>query len=232
MKKAVILFVLLISGRIYAESVLYSVPEPVSYGMTNAGAEDFDIVNIYPIGWSRDGKFAYVLWRDYIGTIGRCGDFKFIIRDLVTDAVVWSYDYFEEGSVSFADMWEYNYSRFAGKLRQYAIAEQTFRPEPLPYAEGGDSLSIEIQAVRKAVSGGDYIRSFEVVAISRKRGAKSLYSEPMTILESIEPAYCFRSPFEKRIAVVLIQKIPALDNLGAVVNPVVIGCHLEARFVR
>lgn len=211
----------------FAAAAGYETPRSVDYGF--AAPEGYQTVELHPVGWSRNGLFAYALWRD---DYGRGGDFSVIVRDLKTDSVVWSFDYYEEGPTSFAGVWDYTYARFAGKLYSLGIVQETDSAQSLPYVFGTDSISIEVQAQRDGLTNGGYIRSFEVAAVSQIRGAKSLCFEPRTFLESVDPVCCLRSPYEKRIAVVVLQTIPAMDGLPGMVAPLVTGCHLGVRYVR
>ena len=60
----------------------------------NSIGGNFEVENFYPVGWSKDGKFAY-----YVEPVDEaCGCYfgKLVIVDLKKDAVVWQFDYSSE----------------------------------------------------------------------------------------------------------------------------------------
>lgn len=89
--------------------------------------------NFFPIGWSRDGKFAY-----YVEPVDEaCGCYfgRLVIQDMRTDKVLWEYRYsqdseFDEkgemsGSDSIDELWTKNAKLFSAKLSGHRI--ESFR---------------------------------------------------------------------------------------------------------
>ena len=94
-----ILIVLCLPFFIFSQSASYSAPRPVSVDRFARrtfkqfyGPQEYNrlyVDGFYPIGWSRDGKFAY-----YIEPVDEaCGCYfaELIIQDLRTDKIVWHF---------------------------------------------------------------------------------------------------------------------------------------------
>jgi hypothetical protein len=89
-----------VSGGNETATVEYgSYTEPVSFNVYKVAELSNDPVmddaeyagEFYPIGWSRDGKFAYALYSDFHEFVGACSDLRIYIQDMATDKVVWKF---------------------------------------------------------------------------------------------------------------------------------------------
>src|SRR5260370_31030695 len=85
--------------------------------------EDFATESFYPIGWSKDGKFAYYLAP--VDEACNCYFAKLLILDLKTDKVLWEFNYksefLEEAKkagrpYSLNTLWQANRKLFSDKL--------------------------------------------------------------------------------------------------------------------
>lgn len=97
-KKVLILFLTLLALIIFAEEnqykpiEIYSDLEPIiQENITNFKITHIN--EIFPIGWSPDGKFAYIEYKIADGkpTIA----YKLIIQDLVSDKIIWNSDFLD-----------------------------------------------------------------------------------------------------------------------------------------
>src|SRR5262249_9281423 len=103
---------------------------------------DFGVEKFFPIGWSKDGKFAY-----YVEPIDEaCGCYfgKLVIVDLKTDAVLWQFDYSSEETdesrtkkpKSLRALWNVNRKLFSSKLTENNIEPQSLmRVLPFPITD-------------------------------------------------------------------------------------------------
>ena len=85
--------------------------------------KNMDGINkIYPIGWSKNGLFAYIEtgWGDMSGGFNRL-----MITDMVSDKNIIRYNPFDEGvSLSTKEWWCLNYIEISSLLNQYEISDK------------------------------------------------------------------------------------------------------------
>ncbi len=85
--------------------------------------------DFYPIGWSTDGKFAYVVVLNTGGADRSGADFavstgtdvRLTIQNLKTDAVIDNWVYASEKTVAFREVWLSNYGTIRDKLAKAGI---------------------------------------------------------------------------------------------------------------
>jgi hypothetical protein len=174
----------------------------------------------YPIGWSRDGKFAY-----YIEPVDEaCGCYfaELVIQDLRTDKVLyhfkndWEKHVDAEGAPIEDDirkLWKRNETMFAEKLREHAIVQAPrFSLLPRTFRSVGRSYTAKLTAVRSSDPDGNRrVRRLNLELLSPTLGKKSLYSKQyngddlwVSPLDSTV-AGVFKSPHENRVAVVMLN---------------------------
>jgi hypothetical protein len=178
--------------------------------------------NFYPIGWSKDGHFAY-----YVEPVDEaCGCYfaKLFILDLKTDKVLWKFEH--EGDsldedrkagkpYSFITLWRANQKLFADKLRQYGIEPQgRARLLAFPAQYNGDILTADFKTQRRAGLDED-ARLYGVVGKltlelnSKRSGKKTVlnhaYAQGEALPLHVGMVGYVKSPFEPRIAVILME---------------------------
>ena len=203
--------------------------------------------SFYPIGWSRDGKFAYYL--EPVDEVCGCYFAKLVILDLKTDKVLWSFDYNseaieeakEEGRPSSLDtLWRANRKLFSDKLREHAIKPQTrFRLLSFPANHKGELLTATLRTKEKQ----DLTEEERLYGIigeatlqlnSSRRGKKTILDHSYG---KSPPLYVgllgyVKSPFEPRIAVVLMQMIRGWEGPPHTGDVQIVGASLEDGFKR
>jgi hypothetical protein len=180
----------------------------------------FYVENFYPIGWSKGGNFAY-----YVEPFDEaCGCYfaKLFITDLKTDKVLWKFEHegdsLEEDRkagkpYSLATLWRAKRKLFSRKLREYGI-EPRGRSGLLqvPARYGGDVVTADFATKNKENLGdmGIYgvVGKLNLTLNSKQKGRKKVLDYTYTA-EGI-PLYVgmagyIKSPFEPRIAVILIE---------------------------
>ncbi|RLD79666.1 MAG: hypothetical protein DRJ10_08510, partial [Bacteroidetes bacterium] len=98
----------------------YRIPNELIY---NEQANDFLIDKLYPIGWSNDGKFAYIVEPADEGSGFYL--FELVVFDLVNNKIIWSWkpDESEEGDLE--TTWKENYENFKETLNKYEVSQET-----------------------------------------------------------------------------------------------------------
>src|SRR5687767_4808887 len=169
------------------------------------------VEGFYPIGWSRDGKFAY--YSEPPDEACGCYFAELAIVDLRTDKVIWQFknepnDRVDKDGNPLEDdirrLWKRNEKLFAEKLREHRI-EQTTRFSLLPRAfrSGGRNYTAKLNSIYgKDEDGNRRIRKLDLIFASPSLGKKSLYNseyksdEMYTAPLDAIVAGTFKSPYE------------------------------------
>ena len=201
----------------------------------------------YPIGWSKDGKFAYYAEP----ATEECGCYigKLVIQDLRTDKILWTHDF--EGDQfdatedeiqplnSIKTQWKENQKLFSRKLAQYKIvANAEFTVITSSINNSGDVLTPKLELDLKPSDNDLYYPSKKgsvvLRMISSKMGAKAIYKKSYrqtdgNNIRTLELLGLFKSPFEPRVAVILVEKLRGHEDFG-VTQIKIVGSHLTKGF--
>ncbi|MCM3903194.1 MAG: hypothetical protein ND866_15920 [Pyrinomonadaceae bacterium] len=203
--------------------------------------------SFYPIGWSRDGKFAYYL--EPVDEACGCYFAKLYILDLKTDKVLWSFDYESEGidqtkqegkPHSLDTLWNANQKHFSDKLREYAIEPQVkFTLLFFPVNHKGESLAATLRTKEKKGLTDDE-RPYGIIGKatlqlnSTRRGKKTIldhsYGESLPLHVGL--LGYVKSPFEPRIAVLLMRVMRGYEGPPHTGDVQVVGASLGGGFKR
>ena len=209
----------------------------------NSIGGNFEVENFYPVGWSKDGKFAY-----YVEPVDEaCGCYfgKLVIVDLKNDAVVWQFDYTSEDDgpgdskkpKTLAALWAANRKLFSGKLNENKIEPQRIaRVLPFPIIYKTDRVTANLSVERKPVSKedriyGDVARA-RVELSSRQNGKKTVLDEkyPEAMPLYVGMLGYLRSPLEPRAAILLVEIYRGYEGPPHVGHVSVVGASLDKNF--
>lgn len=205
--------------------------------------------SIFPIGWSRDGKFA---WAEEPPDEA-CGCYMFIIfiQDMRTDKILWSwrfdmsgeegYDYNKKNAIYFKQVWQKNSRLFTQKLNQYKIESFTHKKmEKNPLKKNNkkieftltnkdqaeedygfqmlNSCTVSLRVDNKFLKNISTIKyTYDIPDGGPKNQSNTLTNKLTGILES---------PFEKRVAVFVIQERRGWEGPPNVMSFDLVGCDL------
>lgn len=236
-----------------AQGALFAQPAELRYGRNlrrlfpqyygrSFPQEALIIENFFPIGWSKDGKFAY-----YIEPGDEaCGCYfaKLFITDLVNDKVLWSFEYDGQEEVdpdkpkyrAIADLWRKNRKAFSEKLNQYGIIPQ--RPFALlsfPINHAGDQLRTnlkieeETDEEKRLYSG---VKKATLEINSRRGGTKSVYQTANAEYGPLDVKVLgyLKSPYQPRVAVIMIEVWRGYEGPPHVTNVKIAGASLTTGF--
>ena len=199
----------------------------------------------YPIGWSRDGKFAY-----YVEPVDEeCGCYfaELHIVDLRTDKDLWKFEnrpeerMDEKGKMledNMQKLWARNKKMFSDKLREHGI-EQTARFSLLPttFRSAGKTYTTRVTASRSNDPDGlRRVRKLSLDLSSPTLGNKSLYAAEYKGNEiygsplDVAVAGAFKSPYENRVAVVLLKVQRGWEGPPHTVDIQIAGADLDRGF--
>ena len=200
----------------------------------------------YPIGWSRDGKFAY-----YVEPVDEeCGCYfaELHIVDLRTDKHLWEFKnkpqerMDEKGQMIPDDMrklWSRNQKMFSEKLREHGIIQQArFALLPATFTSVGKTYSARVSVLKG--NDPDGLRRARKLSLdlSSPLGKKSLYAaeykgddmygSPL----DVAVAGAFKSPYENRAAIVMIKVQRGWEGPPHTVEVQIAGADLVSGFRR
>ena len=173
----------------------------------------------FPIGWSRDGAFAY--YTEPVDEACGCYYGKLVIQDMRTDKVLWEFKYNQSDFMdpagnmppenTIAKLWAKNSKLFSDKLHDNNIETLSrFTLLGRTFASDGRSFSAAAAAPPgKDDDGQERIKSVTVTLSSPKLGKKRLFTEDYKKDMYGAPLDAnvigaFKSPFENRVAIIMI----------------------------
>lgn len=175
----------------------------------------------FPIGWSRDGKFAY-----YVEPVDEaCGCYfaHLVIQDMRTDKVLWEYkndqsDTMDDnGEMEDVDtiekLWKKNSKLFAHKLSEHGIIASRSTLLGKTFNSGGRRYTAMAKIIKGKNPDGyePRVNKYSLTLITPKLGSKVLFTSP----DHSKDEYWFmldtgvigalKSPYENRIAVIAME---------------------------
>ncbi len=218
-----------------------------------AGHMDFLEDKFYPIGWSKDGKFAY--FEEQADEACGCYFGTFVIQDLKTDKILWQHrhvgdesppeqDEEERNNAEREQLWAAKNAEFKSKLKQYGIQPaESFSRQTGPIRTEADEITLSIDLTR---TDADPLIGFpyDLVRIvgkaaSAKKGEKVIFEEKLkgddTLygINGVIDAQIFGhllSPFEPRAAVILVQVVRGYEGPPHTIRTSVRGVSLTSGF--
>lgn len=200
----------------------------------------------YPIGWSRDGKFAY-----YVEPVDEaCGCYfaNLVIQDMIDDKVLWEFKYTQDtemdgnnkgGSGDIDALWKKNRKLFSEKLAEHKIIASRFPMLGKMFTSSGNRFTAKSSV--KMGTNPDYgeqrVDKFTITLTASKIGTKTVYSA-----DNSEKEYWFmldagvigalKSPYEERIAIVAIEVMRGYEGPPHTADIRIVGADLKSGFSR
>ncbi|MBP5464046.1 MAG: hypothetical protein J6Y13_02590 [Treponema sp.] len=192
--------------------------------------------NIYALGWSKDGKLAFIENREIEGRGGH--DFFFTIQDMVEDEacyykVIIGYDGEvddpEGPGMSFEECIRANAGEFNQALKKYGIVVKPLTVSLLPALDrDGNSVSFHINILKEAENEFCLTEmTYELIATKNGK-SKSLGTVKDKICNYVMPTAYLKSPYEDRIALIVADSEHVFE--GSEVFVQFYGCNLRSGF--
>ena len=247
-----LLFVLATPLLSLAQDTRYSVPKKVDLEKVVQKAfpdyfgQEFPHLipeTFFPIGWSRDGKFAY-----YVEPVDEaCGCYfaKLVIQDLRTDKIIWEFKYQgeevnDENALveNLETLWAKNKKLFSEKLRANKI-EQTANFEMLGGTFEAEGKTFTAKANLTEGKNPEFVEKridkISLTLSNPRMGSKVIYSsdhskEEYWFMLDANVIGVFKSPFEKRVAVVMIEVMRGYEGPPHTADIRIVGADLVSGF--
>lgn len=200
----------------------------------------------YPIGWSKDGKFAY--YSEPGDEACDCYYAKLVIVDLVANKIAWSFEYDGQEAAnedrkdaprSIAAFWKLNRTLFSDMLRGFKVEPQgPFALSGFPIIRRLDQLKVDVKLKEKTDEDSRLygtVTQATVQLISRRMGKLTVwdhtFSEPDERFPlDVDVVGYLKSPFEDRIAAIVIEVYRGYEGPPHVTNIRILGANLSSGF--
>lgn len=195
--------------------------------------------SFYPIGWSRDGKFAYLV--EPPDEACGCYYAEIVIQDLKTDKIIWKerWDSAELEKPEEEDIdsfWKRKGKEYSAKLSEHAI-------EPIGRARllhpsikfESDVLTPKLEVRIKTDNVFEVDGTVTLTLRSKKRGSKivrrDVYRKKDTNgFRDAEVSGSLKSPFESRVAIVVVEEVRGWEGPPNVTQIRIVGSTLTTGF--
>ena len=180
----------------------YDLPEELNY---NQQQGDFLYDTFFPIGWSRDGVFAYIV--EAVDEGAGFYQFEFRIQDMGTDKILWSWKPQESEEGDLLTTWETNYELFKSYLNEYQIYQNvTSELGKTSFTYKNDSYQIELETKlqENADYGFDVVTETYISLHSQKLGEKMVFAyieKDYSMVLSVIVTGIIQSPYSEHVAI-------------------------------
>lgn len=210
----------------------YKVPSELKY---LKASDDYIYEKFYPIGWSKDGHFAYVV--EPPDEAAGLYFFKLVVRNMISDKDVYVWEPEEElESGSVKEIWKQYNTTFAAKLNEYKIIPQNdikllgseFQQDDIKY-----KVIIENKMETDPDFGFEVVKTTNISIKSPELGSKQIFSytenDYNTCLSRMIQGV-IKSPYENRIAVFVRAEDRGYEGPPNVIKSFLVGSDLERSF--
>jgi hypothetical protein len=187
----------------------------------------------YPIGWSKDGKFAYLV--EPADEACGCYFAELVIQDLRTDKVLWEkkYEGAEGKEENLRSFWRKYQKEISRQLAKHGIVAQTrFALQNPAFKYQKDTLTPELK-VNTTMDDEQMITGNVVLElVSKDKGRKTIYEQKFekefgAFLDA-ELAGSLLSPFEPRAVVVMVETYRGYEGPPNITGIRIVGASLKA----
>lgn len=186
---------------------------------------------LYPVGFSRDGKFAYVYWSHNIPFAEFNSSYSANVVNLKTDEKLEAFTYFDPGTeMDPQAAYNANRAKITALFSKYAIERSDCELENFPAAYLGGTFEAKIEMTRHGEDEFSY-PAYKLVVTKLGGGSKVVHEsdgEGGSLSDAQVEGY-FLSPYEGRIAVVVQERHIAGDAASYTLERV-FGCSLTRGF--
>ena len=197
----------------------------------------FILGGFYPIGWSKDHKFAYVIEPPDEATGAYF--FELRIQNMITDKVEWEFKYNTLADTlntaeDLASVWKLKKRLFEQKLKEYQIVQSNDHPlKAFPIRAQGFTLTTQLETTvvskEKSKFGFAYINGIDFSATSDAGKKYPLYTKKYkeSFLTSIQELGYLKSPNGPQTAIILGGIQRGWEGPPHLIKYTIVGCSLK-----
>jgi len=185
--------------------------------------------SILPVGWSKDGKAAFLIVSKDQRTM------SLLIFDAVDDKVLWKSPLYSLENKSMGTIWGDNAGQFSEKLSSSSIIPDENPQYGSPFFSSGDD-DFKLFSEETSLPGNRVLSSVSLKIESKLRGFKTLYNyvhddtSGQSLMDFHVLGY-FQSPWEKRVAVLSAEDLLS-DGGSERIELKFSGAHLSIGYRR
>ncbi len=191
----------------------------------------------YPIGWSSDGAFAYIV--GYMGEGNGFNYFDIYIQNLNTSTILFHWEYNDDGRAENAKIiWQKNYNTFRNELIKYQIVQtQDYKIEntTFNYKNNEYSAKIDYKTQKEKYYGFDAVKETNITLVSNQLGNKNIYNkvenETLIFLKA-QLAGAIVSPLSDCIAVIHSVEQKGWEGPPNLIHIKIAGANLISGFTK
>lgn len=210
----------------------YATPSELVYYKPS---DEYIFQKFYPIGWSKDGKFAYAIEPadEAVGAYF----FRLKIQNMISDKDVYSWQPEEDpekGNIK--QMWKDNQMTFATNLNEHKIIPDKdikLLGTEFSTEDGKFKITIENTMETDPDFGFEVVKNTNIYIKSPELGTKRIYSyteKDYNLCLGRIVQGVIKSPYEKRIAVLVKEEFRGYEGPPNVVKEFLVGADLERNF--
>ena len=212
----------------------YNLPKELVY---QGESDDVLIAKFFPIGWSRDGKLAYV--KEPVDEAAGLYFFEIAVIDLITDKILWQWEYNDEDESkpqNVKSVWEKSKKSFQEKLNSFGIIpDENIELEQSPFVSNNQKFFIRTKSktMKDPDFGFEVVTNFKIWVKNEKGEEKQIFSSPKEEYPSslaTKVSGFLQSPFENRICIIISPEIRGYEGPPNVINFQLSGCKIEDSF--
>lgn len=204
----------------------YNLPTQLTYAST----DQYIAETFYPIGWSPNGKLAYIVEPD----AGETGFylFRFAVLDTESNSVVDEWEITVDDEVEYTEQnlqttWEENYSKFKNLLLENEIRPKEMELQPLQftYNKNDYTVRIETQTSGPNEEGFSVVEEYSIVVEGGEAGSKTMEQtvpDNMTNAIDVKAFGVLLNPFNDMAAIVY-----GVERLGFGGPPSTLHLHIQ-----
>lgn len=207
----------------------YTIPKIVDY--SNFNEAEYIKSTFRPIGWSKDGKFAYV--EEPADEACGCYFFRFVIQDMKNDKLIYEWDYNDEGAGDTMDsVWTRQYATFKQNLNDSKIIQNrdiTIKQTDINYEGKNYRVVFETNTQEDPDFGFDVINEIAISVNSTTEDAQLFHyiEKAYTMLLNADLAGYIENPYDDKIAVVSWQMQRGYEGPPHVIQFGIVGVDMS-----
>lgn len=201
----------------------------------------------FPIGWSKDGKFAY--YSEPVDEACGCYYAYLAIQDMRTDKIIWEFKYDQGdgddpvtgkrmGQNNIRELWKTNQKLFSEKLAENGIiASRQIMLGKTFSASGSSYTAKSTKKIGQNVDGGEErVDLYSVSLRSTKLGTKTVFTsedhtkEDYWFMLDAGLIGAIKSPYENRVALIAIEAMRGYEGPPHTAQIRVVGADLTSGF--
>jgi len=182
----------------------YTVPKELEYGRID---KDFLYDKFYPIGWSKDGKLAYII--EPADEASGLYWFEIVVKDIVNNKVLWSWKPAETDKGNLQSTWKDNYELFKKHLSEAEIIQQNnfeLKSSKTSYKGNDYELILDAKNMNDPDYGIEVIKETSLSITSKELGNKLVANQKEDSFSKVIGAYIpgfILCPFDDRVVVIV-----------------------------